>query len=513
MARYKQTEADYGQGLFLTVKLENQLIPGTFEYMLNEIIGTKIDVSTFDENYKNDKTGAKAIPPEKLLKLIMFGYKKGVDSSRKLMGLAEENLVAKALTGDMEVHWTTIACFITVNRKKVEEVFTKVLMFSGELDLIEGEELATDGLRLPSNASVDMSGTKEELEKSLRKYRKMAEKHVKKHMKRDKLGKDLREDTEKYEKRQKILNRKIENISSFLEVMEPKKGKRIEEIKSNVTDNESAMIHTKGGYIQGYIGIATVDRKNQIIVNAQAFGTANEGEHQPKLIRDTLDNLEKAGINITKEKKPIFMQDANYFSEENLKACEELGVEAITPDSQYHRREGENKERRLEAGDFEYHEDGNFYRCPNGKTLEFKRLCAIGGEQAAMYMASVKDCRECPLNSRCIRTKKDISRWDRGRQIAIMKSNDPKSHCAKMRQKLSTEEYQELYAYRIQIVEPVFANMKNCMGLKRFTLRGNEKVNVQWKLYCIVHNLGKCLNEYNKRKGYEKVPVRKKKTA
>jgi len=39
MARYKHTDADYGQGLFLTVKLEDQLILGTFEYMLNDIIG------------------------------------------------------------------------------------------------------------------------------------------------------------------------------------------------------------------------------------------------------------------------------------------------------------------------------------------------------------------------------------------------------------------------------------------------------------------------------------------
>ena len=69
-----------------------------------------------------------------------------------------------------------------------------------------------------------------------------------------------------------------------------------------------------------------------------------------------------------------------------------------------------------------------------------------------------------------------------------------------MREKQATEEFKALYAYRIQIVEPVFANIRHCKGLDRFTLRGKEKVNGQWLLYCMVHNLGKCLNELNRRR-------------
>ena len=69
-----------------------------------------------------------------------------------------------------------------------------------------------------------------------------------------------------------------------------------------------------------------------------------------------------------------------------------------------------------------------------------------------------------------------------------------------MRKKLDTEEYQERYSRRIQIAEPVFANIEYCKGLDRFTLRGKGKVNGQWQLYCIVHNLGKCLNRRNEKK-------------
>ena len=104
MARYKHADAEDGQGMFLTVNLKEQLLPGTFEHMLNDLIGNQIDVSMFDTNYKNDETGAKAIPPAALIKLTIYGYSRGKKSSRGLWELAANNIIAKALTANMEPH-------------------------------------------------------------------------------------------------------------------------------------------------------------------------------------------------------------------------------------------------------------------------------------------------------------------------------------------------------------------------------------------------------------------------
>jgi hypothetical protein len=70
MARYKHTDTEDGQGMFLSVNLKEQLLPGSFEHMLDELVGGEIDVSVFDNNYRNDETGATAIPPAALIKLI-----------------------------------------------------------------------------------------------------------------------------------------------------------------------------------------------------------------------------------------------------------------------------------------------------------------------------------------------------------------------------------------------------------------------------------------------------------
>jgi transposase len=497
MAKYRTTDAAAGQGLFLSVNLQEQLLPGSFEHMLNEITGTKIDLGVFDKKYKNDLAGASAVPPAALLKLIIYGYYNGCISSRKIYELNKNNIIAKALTGDMEIHWTTIADFISGNKEEVKEIFVQVLMYCNELGLIGGENFAVDGLRLPSNASKALSGTEKHLRKHLDAGRKMAERHIQRHARKDAQGASDALAAERFEKRQRQLNRKIEKIEAFLGKMVKKEGREGKEIQSNVTDNESAMIHSAKGFIQGYIGIAAADQESQVITSARAFGSANETEHLPEMLDANAENLEAAGVKAVGGKKPTMLGDPNYFSEDNLRACEERGIEAVIPDSQAKRRIGPDGQNRYDAGDFKYDVAGDCYQCPQGKRLEYKRTTEQKGVEGKVYQASLTDCRQCPGFAKCSWSKKEQNRLNQGKTLRIAKSNEQGSLCRQMRKKFETVECQDKYADRIQIVEPVFADIRHCKGMNRFTLRGKEKVNSQWLLYCAVHNLGKCLKGRN----------------
>ena len=95
MAHYKETEK--GQGLFLTVNLSEQIVPGTYEYTLTRLIDNKMDLSIFDRNYNNDYTGAAAIEPRILLKIILYCYSMGIISSRKIAKMCEYNMMVKVL--------------------------------------------------------------------------------------------------------------------------------------------------------------------------------------------------------------------------------------------------------------------------------------------------------------------------------------------------------------------------------------------------------------------------------
>ena len=90
MARFR--EYSYDQTMMLPVALGRQLQPGSFEYAVNHLVDYCIDRSVFEERYTNDDTGAPAIDPTILLKIILFAYSRGILSSRAIARACEENV-------------------------------------------------------------------------------------------------------------------------------------------------------------------------------------------------------------------------------------------------------------------------------------------------------------------------------------------------------------------------------------------------------------------------------------
>lgn len=102
---------------------------------------------------------------------------------------------------------------------------------------------------------------------------------------------------------------------------------------------------------------------------------------------------------------------------------------------------------------------------------------------------TVRDCEPFPSRAKCLRHR-DKSRY---RQVAIRIGTklDPKDPLHLMRRAIDSPQGRHLYSQRIGTVEPVFANLRHNKQLNRFTVRGTIKVNTQWNLYCLVHNIEK----------------------
>ena len=491
MARYKNTER--GQGLFITVDLSKQILPGTYEFTLSHLIDNKLDLSIFDSKYNNDETGAAAIEPGILLKIILFCYSMGVISSRKIAKLCETHMIVKALAEDTEPHYTTISNFVSGMSGEIEKVFSEVLLVCNEMDLIKGNMFAIDGCKLPSNASKEWSGTQEELHGKYEKIKKASRKILEKHRLNDKLGTDeLAADKRKREK----LRKKAERIINFLETHAERTGASGEVVKSNITDNESGKIQSSHGVIQGYNGIAVADSKSQVIVAANAYGTVAEGQFFPELLEMTEKNMMVVKGKEKPLKGKLILADNGYFSEDNLQAAKKKEIEAIIPDEQFRNRDEDIKDGKRRKGKeqfdvrhFKYDKKENYYICPNGKKLEFKSKVKLNRNEGKKYQSKVSDCNGCPYVSKCIKTKKKEKKY-RTLYIPIRKYEENLSQ--KMREKIDKPRYKELYSKRLGLIEPVFANITCCKGMDRFTLRSQRKVMVQWLLYCLVHNIGKC---------------------
>ena len=68
MARYKPY--DYAQTVMVPISLEKQLLPGTLEFAIHELIHRRVDASIFESRYKNDAMGCSAYDPKILLKVV-----------------------------------------------------------------------------------------------------------------------------------------------------------------------------------------------------------------------------------------------------------------------------------------------------------------------------------------------------------------------------------------------------------------------------------------------------------
>jgi transposase len=95
MARYKPY--DYDQLMMVPISLEDQLMPGTLEYAIHHVVEEHLDLSIFDERYSNDETGRKAIAPKVLIKIVLFGYSRGLITSRSLECACRENITFMSL--------------------------------------------------------------------------------------------------------------------------------------------------------------------------------------------------------------------------------------------------------------------------------------------------------------------------------------------------------------------------------------------------------------------------------
>jgi len=81
----------------------------------------------------------------------------------------------------------------------------------------------------------------------------------------------------------------------------------------------------------------------------------------------------------------------------------------------------------------------------------------------------------------------------RGRQVSFLheKQSDIVTYAQKMKVKIDSSAGRRQYSKRLGAIEPVFGNITTNKGMNRFTLRGQEKVNAQWQMYCLVHNIEK----------------------
>lgn len=511
---------DPRQSKMVVINYSDQLQPGTFEFAISHLIDHKLDLTVFRERYANDDGGRPAIDPALLLKIILFAYSKGITSSREIQWCCETNVIFKALACDTVPHFTSIAGFVSDCSEEIEDLFEQVLLICHEQGLLGNELFAIDGCKLSSNAAKEWSGTFKELTQKRDKLRRQIRHHLGEHARLDKQATRDEERIKRIQQTIETLDDAHARIDTFLKAASPRKGqgKQGKEVKSNITDNESAKMTTSKGTLQGYTGVAAVDSKHQIIVDAQAFGEGQEHHVLQPVLKAIETRYRRLGIH------PRIYQtgaritaDTGYANEANMRYLHDNRINGYIPDNQFRKRDPKFAEYKtthstrpattkqptpaegvIPASEFAFDPVKKTCTCPAGKAMWLRSdLIDKLGHRKLFFEGRLTQCRACHLKRECLRNPASPdTRKGHGRQVSFIISRAARApnYTDWMKRRIDSAAGKAIYSQRMAVVEPVFANIGRNKGLNRFSLRGRRKVQGQWRLYCLVHNIEKLKN-------------------
>lgn len=507
-------EYNQDQMMLLPPSLEDMIPDNHLVRVVNRVIG-EMNIEALIETYKGG--GRKAYNALMLLKVLVYAYVMKIYTSRRIAKALREDINFMWLSGMQKPDFRTINNFRSGRLKKViDKIFTSMVIFLTENKYIKLENYFIDGTKIEANANkysyVWASNTKrykktvkEKIEELIKQIEEINEEENKRYGDKDleELGEEAEEiSSEKIKEEVKKLNEIINEIGK--EEGKDKKKKKIkktvEEINKKLiprlekyeeqerklkgrgsyskTDEDATFFLTKTNQLIPAYNVI-IGSEDQLIVNYSVHQKPSEADgfilHIKKL-------EEKTGGKYPRR----IIGDSAYGSEENYRYVEKRRIENYLKYGSFHQEQkGNNKKKRFHRENFIYNEREDKYYCPAGKELDFyeeqkKRTDNRYLQTIRIYKG--KECKGCKFLEQCSKSKE-------GRTIHMNKNLE--KYKKKARENLLSPLGKELRKKRSVDVETVFGDIKHNQGFKRFYLRGIEKVNVEFGLVAISHNIKK----------------------
>lgn len=450
-------------------------------------------IASFVDQLDLDALGLRKVPAVRggleydvrlLLSLWVYGFMMRIRSTRRLETAARENLPLIWLLGGQHPDHSTLARFFKANREAMRRLFVQTVRTSVHVGLVGFALHAVDGTRV-STVSRDKALSRDELlaleeravqaiaglEHSVEAEEEsapgdpegctMPEALKNPEELRARIGEALAE-----------LDQREANRKSHHEgAINPKTGEPYGP-KINLADPQAVQLKGRRGFVMGYNAQAAVDDKARVIVGAEVIAQATDNE----ALVPMLDEIEAN----TGRLAEATVYDSGYHSAENLAAVEHRPTEVYVADPNMRRRESKAEGAAYHKDAFVYDAETDTYRCPAGKTLVLEHVHKDPGRDSyGVREYRCKECHGCPHRALC--TKDKGGRRIRVRpQDVLLRQN---------RAKMRTEQGKRMMRQRASTVEPVFAVMREHMGLLRFLRRGLENVRAEWFLLCAAYNL------------------------
>jgi transposase len=274
----------------------------------------KLNLEVFVKAYSEE--GHPAYHPALLLKVWLYAYAVGITSSRRLEERIQEDLALRYLAGGARPDYWALNDFRRRQKLAVNNTFTQVVEQARSLGMGKLGHVAIDSTRIAANAAGDAVDTQEKLRRRRAKIRKQIRRWQQQCEAEDpNEGAGTRVAREALEK----LEQKLAEIPARLERLK-KSGLK----KLSRTDEDSRFLRQRQGYVLGYTGTMAVS-EDHLIVAQQVSQAGSDNE----LLVPMVDRVEQE----CGERPRQVSADSGFFSQENLRAMEERGIDAYVPDS------------------------------------------------------------------------------------------------------------------------------------------------------------------------------------
>lgn len=433
---------DVDQGWLLPASLHQFVPPGHLAHFVRDTVREALDLSAITGVYKSEQ-GQPPYHPGMLVALLLYGYSRGIYSSRQLARACEERVDMMAVTGLNKPDFRTISTFRRRHLVALRGLFVQVLRLCQTAGLVKLGHVAVDGTKLRANASRHKAMSYKRMAEQERKLEAEVKAWLDQAQAADAAedaqhGADHRGDetpawmADKQRRLERIRAAKAQleaearagadssdahgpGPSSGMQQRGARKNLTADEAQSatppdraqrNFTDGDSRIMPSGGGFIAGYNGQIAVDAAHQIIV-------AEQVSTNPADFAALIPLVDQAHANLGRKLREV-SGDTGFATEANLAAMAERGIRAyLTPG-------------RIRHGETD----------PTaGRVLKRKPL----------MQAMADKIRRAGRRSR--------------------------------------------YRLRKQTAEPVFGQIKQPRGFRQFLLRGLNQVKGEWAMICTAHNI------------------------
>lgn len=401
----------------------------------------QLDLSAIYNSYGGNGRGQPPYDPEMMVCLLLYAYCIGVPSSRKIEKRTYEDIAFRVLAANRHPDHDSICDFRKRHLKALAALFVQILRLCQEAGLVKLGHVALDGTKVKANASKHkamsygrMKKSKEVLEKEIEELLKKAETVDQEEDKKYGKGKkelDLPEELKRRETR-------LEKIKEAMKALEDEAVKKAEEKKQAKENNpkETKTVEAKSPAAspadKAQRNFTDPDSRIMKMSSTKSFDQCYNGQ---AMVDDSFQVIVAAHLS----------QNAN---------------------------DKEEVEPMLDALEQNL-----------GKIRAGMAASADNGYFSEVNIMLFEDALLKPFIA--------TGKIEDGEVPPTVKGRPPKDMAPKeaMRRKLATKAGQAIYARRKSTVEPVFGQIKEARGLRRFLLRGKNNVSAEWQIWCLTHNL------------------------